>query len=624
MKGQHFKLGGRVFKSSGDPMKDYLKIRELYPDVEDSYVQTSLTKLYPTAQFGKPAATQSSGAAKQPSAQEGAQESPISLLDRLKTSFGNAEGSADYLKAKGLNASVKDGEAVVDGAPIDPDSVQGLLKLGMPGLAISDPKKALNQVAQMSGDIPEELADFPAELLNAIPGGTYAKHGIGKMLGTYKNPENFSGNDSLEEVTKLLTLAMPVGANKVSASTTAVKNKGKEALETVTNKLKDWRVPQRMYGHGTGLFKNKTFKGLPQEEKAELLNKYLGELPAGKTLPTVAEAKHKAANEALEQAEKSAPAVTQKQLESLLKENVGKQSAALEISEQDSVWKKAISKLNKLASKRGSPQNFSTGKMIDKSLPEDDILKPAYEKAKADWESANIIPDKSVPDSLKASRAEWTGGVVREDPAAEVTGTKFLPFDEWKKTEAVRYQKLGPSEETYADIAIPTAELSQQKRNILNKPGIAKSYGNEGASKPISEGEKSALRALADTYRDAERHATQGALEGLNAEQKAYSILDEALKEDADRAFMQNPLASKFMGGTIGAISGMPGGLPGTITGAVVGGLADKPMAQAGRSVARNLAGKLYNYKALPEEAINVSADPATLLALKQLLESSF
>jgi len=159
------------------------------------------------------------------------QASPLSMIDRLKTSFGNPEGIQEYLRSKGYSEE--------DIQSSRPDTNKGLFALTPPALAGRISKGQGPNVGAMATtvrDIPGAIADIPATVLNMVPfGGTKAKQGIGEMLGTYKDQGQGYFNDEVVQnaLIDLATLGMPAAGKAL----TGLETKAAQALGTAPEKM---------------------------------------------------------------------------------------------------------------------------------------------------------------------------------------------------------------------------------------------------------------------------------------------------------------------------------------------------------------------------------------------------
>jgi len=182
-----------------------------------------------------------------PKPTEPVQRSPLGLMDRYRASFGNNEGIVQDLKNKGLNAEIKDGEVYVDGRPIDPDSMPGLLALSTPIQDPTDQQGNFKEIQQFLGDLGGDIMAAPAGAIGSIPiVGTKLKQKLGEGMGTYKDTgEGFINQEMINN------LPADLGALLLGPLAKGLTS-GRNAMTKVANKIMP-ELPEKMWARGANL-----------------------------------------------------------------------------------------------------------------------------------------------------------------------------------------------------------------------------------------------------------------------------------------------------------------------------------------------------------------------------------
>lgn len=342
-------------------------------------------------------------------------DSPVSLLDRLKMSFGNPEDKLSYLAKKNLEPRIRDGQLYTkdeNGSliPVDPAAPSFMKFL----------KDIPADIAEFAGDVPEIAGDVagsvaglsiagPAGLVGGAGVGGFTgnkfKQAIGSLLGVRNQPPvldvNSKGFFDPESMTSgglsALTSLIPAGGQ-------VLKSGSKKAANVIASEA----IPERIYAWSTGLTKGS------KEEAQSLARALLDENITGtsKSLTKKAIEKGTQSQSVLKDIlEKSAP-IKQDAIETKFKSLLGKPATGdikAHNKAVDSVWKEFKQKyfpgkslasattlneekklLQGAASKQfGEPQFASMKKDAQRALST--ALKQSIEEASGSPESVKAV-----------------------------------------------------------------------------------------------------------------------------------------------------------------------------------------------------------------------------------------
>lgn len=488
---------------------------------------------------------------------------PVGAMDRAKLGFGNTAGSLEYLKSKGMTPEYQNGELMTGQgtgkAPVDPNGMMTFLESIFPSQMgvyagakqMLDPtteaKSRVERWLRDAKDLPTDLAEVPSDILNmaastlGASGGAYLggaaggltgplapaavpllagagsvagaatgglgseklKQKIGEELGTYKTDGEFFTPESLASARN----------SAIAQTIPALLQYGKMAKQGAGDVLRYYKVPEKLYGQGTGLLDD--FAKDPEMASYLLKNGMTG---ARENLKGMAD---RAGNWKLAELDNELSNAKDISFDSF-KKTVGKyieQPNGIDEKAFNKTLERAFESFKKARFNEVSKQipNPMAGQPVD--LPDETYLKKIYEKQwpkdkinleMAPYKTEKLVPNKrpsfeefkaSVVDPLQQADKE-TGSIgslvvakaannptetatenallkaYEEMYPAEKTISKVFPapkgqmkapsFDEWKKTFVDEYiRKNSPKEFiTETDLKIPALALNEEKRAL--------------------------------------------------------------------------------------------------------------------------------------------------------------